>query len=70
MDSLTIWLLLAAVCVAAAVFGAVLSLSDFSQELKYLNYEIKRTEGEEQKHYRKKKRKLIFSVFRGKRNRY
>ena len=48
--------------------SAIRWLGVFQQELKYLNMEIRRTEGEEQRHYIREKRRLIRSLlpfFRG-----
>ena len=37
-------------------------LQDFRHELKYLNSEIQRTEGREQRHWIKKKKRLMRSI--------
>ena len=37
---------------------------DFSRDLKYVNMEIKRTRGNERKEWKKRRRKLIFSIFK------
>lgn len=39
-----------------------LFLDDFSRELKYLNTEIRRTSGREQKYWKKRKRRLWLSL--------
>lgn len=61
------WLIVAAIgagllllIFVAAVF--VPWLQDFRRELRYLNSEIDRTEGREQQHWIKKKKKLIRSI--------
>lgn len=45
------------------LFGSVFFLNDFSRELKYLNNEIKRTEGAERKHWIRMRRRLWLSLF-------
>ena len=37
---------------------------DFSRDLKYVNMEIKRTRGNERREWKKRRRKLIFSIFK------
>lgn len=37
-------------------------LSEFEQELKYINNEINRTEGREKKHWQKQRRRLFLSI--------
>ena len=44
------------------VFGAVSGLRSFSQELKILNCEIRRTRGAERKHYIRQRRRLWLSL--------
>ena len=39
-----------------------LFLDDFSRELKYLNTEIRRTSGKERKYWKKRKRRLWWSL--------
>ncbi len=36
-------------------------ITGFQRELRYLNMEIRRTEGREQRHYRREKRRLLLS---------
>ena len=43
--------------------GSVFFLNDFSRELKYLNNEIKRTEGAERAHWIRMRRRLWLSLF-------
>lgn len=38
-------------------------ITDFSQELRLLNIEIERTEGEEREHYIRERRRLWLSLF-------
>lgn len=42
--------------------GFAFQISDFKQELKYLNCEIERTDGEEQKYWIRRRRKLWLSL--------
>ncbi len=42
--------------------GFAFQIRDFKQELKYLNCEIERTEGEEQKYWIRQRRKLWLSL--------
>lgn len=44
------------------VFGAVSCFRNFSQELKILNCEIRRTRGAERKHYIRQRRRLWLSL--------
>ena len=44
-------------------YGLVVFLNEFSMELKYLNNEIRRTRGEDRKHWQRQKRKLWLSLF-------
>ncbi len=37
-------------------------INEFSRELKYLNNEIRRTTGDERKHWRRQKRRLLLSL--------
>ena len=61
------WLIPAwiAVIVIAAVLlvKIVLDLRGFMSDLKYINREIRRTGGEELKHWKREKRRLILSMF-------
>ncbi len=44
------------------LFGLVSFFNDFSQELKYLNNEIRRTEGAERRHWIRQRRRLWLSL--------
>lgn len=44
------------------LFGLAQFVNDFSHELCYLNNEIGRTDGEEQKHYIRQRRRLWLSL--------
>lgn len=44
------------------LFGLVSFINDFSQELRYLNNEIRRTDGAERKHYIRQRRRLWLSL--------
>ena len=44
-------------------YGLVVFLNEFAMELKYLNNEIRRTRGEDRKHWQRQKRKLWLSLF-------
>ena len=44
------------------VFGLVSLINDFSQELRYINCEIKRTTGAERRHWIRKRRRLWLSL--------
>lgn len=44
-------------------YGLVVFLNEFSMELKYLNNEIRRTRGEDRKHWQRQKRRLWLSLF-------
>lgn len=44
------------------LFGLVSFLNDFSQELRYLNSEIRRTEGDEQIYWIRQRRRLWLSL--------
>ncbi len=43
-------------------YGLVVFTNEFSMELKYLNGEIKRTRGEDRKHWQRQKRRLWLSL--------
>ncbi len=45
------------------MFGLVSFIHEFSRELKYLNCEINRTEGEERRYYIRQRRRLWLSLF-------
>ena len=61
----TYWLIgiLAVFFLVLSLFGSVFFFSDFSRELKYLNNEIRRTEGAERKHWIRMRRRLWLSLF-------
>ena len=44
------------------LFGLVSFINDFSRELKYLNNEIRRTEGAERRHWIRQRRRLWLSL--------
>lgn len=44
------------------LFGLVSFINDFSQELRYLNNEIRRTDGAERRHYIRQRRRLWLSL--------
>ena len=44
------------------LFGLVMKISEFSQELNYINMEIGRTTGGEQKYWQREKRRLWLSL--------
>ncbi len=48
--------------IISILIGLTSVLSDFSQELRYLNIEIRRTEGCEQKYWIRKRRRLWLSL--------
>lgn len=58
--------LLVGILAAAIVFGLMYNLgtfiNEFSQELRYLNNEIKRSRGSERKYYISKRRRLWLSL--------
>lgn len=45
-----------------SVYAVALLVTDFSRELRYLNVEIGRTEGEEREHYLRQRRRLWLSL--------
>lgn len=51
-----------AVILFCLVFGLAQFITDFSGELRYLNMEIRRTEGEERRHYIHQRRRLWLSL--------
>lgn len=60
---LTLFLGVAVVLILlGSVFGLALLVTDFSRELRYLNIEIGRTEGEERQHYIRQRRRLWLSL--------
>ena len=44
------------------LFGFVSFINDFSSELRYLNNEIRRTDGAERRHYIRQRRRLWLSL--------
>lgn len=44
------------------LFGLVSFINDFSQELRYLNNEIRRTDGAERRHWIRQRRRLWLSL--------
>ena len=44
------------------LFGLVSFINDFSTELRYLNNEIRRTDGAERRHYIRQRRRLWLSL--------
>ena len=44
------------------LFGLVSFINDFSQELRYLNSEIRRTDGAERRHWIRQRRRLWLSL--------
>ena len=44
------------------LFGLASFINDFSQELRYLNNEIRRTDGAERRHYIRQRRRLWLSL--------
>jgi len=61
-DLIYLIVILIAVSFPFVLIAAVRMLNDFSCELKYLNCEISRTKGAEQKHWRRVRRKLWLSL--------
>lgn len=65
MTDKSFWLLIA---LFGIIFGFALLvklamwMQDFSQELKYLNNEIRRTDGDEQRYWISRKRRLWLSI--------
>lgn len=65
MTDESFWLLIA---LFGIIFGFALLvklamwMQDFSQELKYLNNEIRRTDGDEQRYWISRKRRLWLSI--------
>ena len=54
--------ILAVFCLIWIVVGLVLFINDFSAELRYLNREIARTDGDERRYYIHQRRRLWFSL--------
>ena len=44
------------------LIGLALFFNDFTQELKYINCEISRSEGERRRYWKKKRRRLLLSL--------
>jgi len=63
-DTELYWLIgiVAAFFLILLLFGLVSFINDFSQELKYLNNEIRRTDGAERMHWIRQKRRLWLSL--------
>ena len=60
-----IWLLVGIVAIFFLIlllFGLVSFINDFSSELRYLNNEIRRTDGAERRHYIRQRRRLWLSL--------
>ena len=60
-------LIICAAVIVAVIFGMailrfVMWVQWFRKELRYINKEIARTAGEEQQHWRKRKKRLIRSI--------
>lgn len=65
MEKDPIWLLVAIIGIVfliAILVGIAMWWNDFSQELRYLNNEIRRTDGAEQRHWKRQKRRLWLSL--------
>ena len=52
----------ALIILVLAIIRIAINFQAFSRELRYLNQEIARTEGREQQHYIKRKKRLILSL--------
>ncbi len=61
--SILLIVVIAAFFVVLLFYGLVVFLNEFSMELKYLNNEIRRTRGEDRKHWQRQRRKLWLSLF-------
>lgn len=63
-DTELYWLIgiVAAFFLILLLFGLVSFINDFSQELRYLNNEIRRTDGAERRHYIRQRRRLWLSL--------
>lgn len=59
-----LWLIgiVAALILIGLLIGLTLFIHDFSDELRYLNMEIDRSEGAEREHYLRQRRKLWMSL--------
>jgi len=65
MEKDPIWLLVAIIGIVflfAILVGIAMWWNDFSQELRYMNNEIRRTDGAEQRHWKRQKRRLWLSL--------
>ncbi len=60
----SIILVIAILFILAIATGIIIGCQNFSRKLHYINTEIKRTRGEEQKYWKQEKRRLLLSVFR------
>lgn len=63
-DTELYWLIgiVAAFFLIIVLFGLVSFINDFSQELRYLNNEIRRTYGAERRHWIRQRRRLWLSL--------
>lgn len=63
-DTELYWLIgiVAAFFLIIVLFGLVSFINDFSQELRYLNNEIRRTDGAERRHWIRQRRRLWLSL--------
>lgn len=63
-DTELYWLIgiVAFIFLIAILFGLAQFFNDFSHELRYLNNEIGRTDGEERKHWIRRRRRLWLSL--------
>ena len=63
-DTELYWLIgiVAAFFLIIVLFGLVCFINDFSQELRYLNIEIRRTDGAERRHWIRQRRRLWLSL--------
>ena len=65
MEDKELWILIA---LFGSIFGFallvkfVMWINDFSHELRYLNIEISRTDGSEQRYWKRQKRRLWLSI--------
>jgi len=64
LDTELYWLIgiVAVFILILLLFGLVSFINDFSQELRYLNNEIRRTDGAERRHWIRQRRRLWLSL--------
>jgi len=64
LDTELYWLIgiVAVFILILLLFGLVSFINDFSQELRYLNIEIRRTDGAERRHWIRQRRRLWLSL--------